>query len=151
LPKHRPRDARRTSVAAAARVPATLPTSIYLSLDEADDPGALRSAVARSLGTSAEQVPNIEVLRRSIDARRGRVRFRLVVGLKSEPTPELALPHPRDVEPGRRVTIVGDGPAGLFCAYELARNGITSIVVERGKKVQPRRRDLRGLNQDGLV
>ncbi len=139
---------RRASAAAAAGI---APTSIYLSLDEIDDPGALRNGVARSLGTSPDALPDIEVLKRSIDARRGRVRFRLLVGFKSATTPELALPHPRDVEPGRRVAIVGDGPAGLFCAYELARRGIASVVVERGRKVQPRRRDLRGLNQDGLV
>ena len=40
---------------------------------------------------------------------------------------------PRNEEP---VLIIGAGPAGLFCAYELARNGIASIILERGKKVQ---------------
>jgi uncharacterized protein len=49
------------------------------------------------------------------------------------------------------VVIVGDGPAGMFCAYELARRGIGAVVVERGKLVQPRRKDLRGLNRFGAV
>ncbi len=47
--------------------------------------------------------------------------------------------------------IVGSGPAGLFCAYQLARSGVASIVIERGKKVQPRRRDLKGLTKGGVV
>ncbi|MGE0872524.1 MAG: NAD(P)/FAD-dependent oxidoreductase [Kofleriaceae bacterium] len=47
--------------------------------------------------------------------------------------------------------IVGGGPAGLFCAYELARHAIKSIIVDRGKPVEARRRDLKGLTQHGRV
>ncbi len=47
--------------------------------------------------------------------------------------------------------VVGEGPAGLFCAYELARRGIAAMVVDRGKLVQPRRHDLKGLNRYGKV
>jgi len=49
------------------------------------------------------------------------------------------------------VLIVGGGPAGLFCAYELARAGVKSIIVDRGKPVQARRRDLKGLTRHGHV
>jgi uncharacterized FAD-dependent dehydrogenase len=49
------------------------------------------------------------------------------------------------------VIIVGAGPAGLFCAHELARHGVASIVLDRGKLVQARRRDLKGLTQHGVV
>ncbi len=47
--------------------------------------------------------------------------------------------------------IVGGGPAGLWCAYQLARAGVASIVLDRGKPVQARRRDLKGLTQHGRV
>jgi len=47
--------------------------------------------------------------------------------------------------------IIGGGPAGLFCAYQLARAGVASIVLDRGKPVQARRRDLRGLTRYGRV
>jgi uncharacterized FAD-dependent dehydrogenase len=50
-----------------------------------------------------------------------------------------------------RVLIVGDGPCGLFCAYELACQGVGAIVLDRGKPVQPRRHDLKGLNRRGQV
>ncbi len=52
---------------------------------------------------------------------------------------------------GEPVIVVGDGPAGLFCAHELAREGIASIVLERGKTVQPRRHDLAALQKQGVV
>ncbi|HEY4116367.1 MAG TPA: FAD-dependent oxidoreductase, partial [Byssovorax sp.] len=52
---------------------------------------------------------------------------------------------------GEPVIIVGGGPAGLFCAYQLARAGVRAVVVDRGKDVQARRRDLKGLTQHGRV
>lgn len=58
---------------------------------------------------------------------------------------------PVEVSSPARVVIVGEGPAGLFCAYQLARAGVGSVVVDRGKEVQPRRHDLKGLNRDGRV
>jgi hypothetical protein len=124
--------------------------TLELGLDEADDPEALRLLVARRLGERPDDVPEVTLLRRSIDARRGGVRFQLLVSVGAAPVPDLALPDPAPVS-GPRVAIVGDGPAGLFCAYELSRRGIGSIVLDRGKLVQPRRHDLKGLNRYGRV
>lgn len=87
--------------------------------------------------------------KRSIDARRGRVRLRLVVGAA---TGDIALGGaPLRETSGAPVIIIGAGPAGLFCAYELARAGVPAVIVDRGKPVQARRRDLKGLTQHGRV
>jgi uncharacterized FAD-dependent dehydrogenase len=123
---------------------------IDLGLDEPDDDAALRSRVAQRLGCDPDSLPPLELKKRAIDARRGRVRFHLTMAPRGEPTP-LGLPEPREVDRLGRVLIVGDGPAGLFCAYELARHGIGCTVLDRGKTVQPRRRDLKGLTQHGRV
>lgn len=123
---------------------------LTLGLDDADDPTALGLLVAKALKTSPANLPPVEVKKRTIDARRGKVRFVLTVGPVDQEPQELGLPHPREVA-GRPVLIIGAGPAGLFCAYELARKGIASIIFERGKKVQARRRDLKGLTQHGVV
>jgi uncharacterized FAD-dependent dehydrogenase len=124
---------------------------IELGLDDADDPDAIRQRVAQKLGIPEAELPSIELRKRSVDARRGRVRFKLLIELEASPQHALVLPHPREVSPPARVIIVGDGPAGLFCAYELARAGVASTVLDRGKPVQPRRRDLALLNRDGVV
>lgn len=123
--------------------------SVELGLDEPDDPASVAALVARQLAVPVHALPPLELRKRSLDARRGRVRFHLVVGALG---PEVALGGApvREVA-GPPVIVVGGGPAGLFCAYELARAGMAAIVVDRGKPVQARRRDLKGLTQHGRV
>ena len=125
---------------------------IELGLDEASDSAALREHVARKLSVPPEAVPEPGLLRRSIDARRGSVRFHLIVGLTGASREPLGGAPPREPSmAGPPVVVVGDGPAGLFCAYELARHGLPVLVVDRGKTVQPRRHDLKALHQRGAV
>ncbi len=121
--------------------------AVGLELDEADDPAAIAAKLAGQLGTSIDQP--LEVRKRSIDARRGRVRFHLTIGVAGEHATIGGVPL-RETS-GDPVIIVGAGPAGLFCAYELARVGVRAVIVDRGKPVQARRRDLKGLTQHGRV
>src|SRR5687767_6364686 len=121
---------------------------LELGLDDASDPASLRTRVARTLGVPLDELPEVALRKRSLDARRGRVRFHAVVAV-APVEEELGGTPPREVRGEPRVVIVGEGPAGLFCGYELARRGIATLLVERGKSVQPRRRDLRALNRFG--
>ncbi|MEZ4450706.1 MAG: NAD(P)-binding protein [Nannocystaceae bacterium] len=119
--------------------------------DVAVDPDALRREAARAAGVALAEVRAVEVRRRAIDARRGRVRLHLEVALLGHaidhvvPAP-VALPA---LVGPPRVVIVGAGPAGLFCAWGLARAGIRPLILERGKAVRPRRHDLAALSQRG--
>lgn len=133
------------------RVP-TIPEELELDLglDEPDDEPSLRARAARVLSVPPEAIPFVALRKRSIDARRGRVLFHVVLGLREERR-ALGEPMPREVLGPARVAIVGDGPCGLFAAYQLARRGIASVVLDRGKPVQPRRHDLKGLQRDGRV
>jgi uncharacterized FAD-dependent dehydrogenase len=127
-----------------------LPDTIELTLglDDADDDAALRVAVGKKLNLPIHAVPAVRIARRVIDARGRRVRFHLQVTTAPPPEREqLGEPVPTETTGPPRVIVVGDGPAGLFCAYELARAGVASIVVDRGKTVNPRRVDLKGLNR----
>jgi uncharacterized FAD-dependent dehydrogenase len=124
---------------------------VDLGLDEPDDPAFVRGLVAARLAVPVEALPELSLKKKAIDARGGRVRFHLTLAPREPGPARLGEPAPREVDREARVIIVGDGPAGLFCAYELARQGIGSVVLDRGKPVQPRRRDLKGLTQHGRV
>src|SRR5688500_17631040 len=107
--------------------------SVELGLDEPDDTAALAARLAAQLEVAVADLPALEVRKRSIDARRGRVRFHVVLGAATaEPLGGAPL---REVA-GPPVIVVGGGPAGLFCAYELARAGIHAIVLDRGRPGQ---------------
>ena len=133
----------------------SLPTEIELSLDldELEEPSALRARVARKLGRRTEEIPMPTVVRRAIDARRGRVQFRVRLALGESTQARVAASEhvPQEVKGSPQVVIIGDGPAGLFCAYELACRQIRSVIVERGKTVQPRRHDLKNVLHHGTV
>ncbi len=120
---------------------------VTLGLDEPDDDEALRRRAADALGRDPGPV---EATRRSLDARRGRVRWRLWLQPQRPRTLDTSR-LPRDVSGRALVVVVGTGPAGLFCAYELARRGIRCVLLDRGKPVQPRRHDLRAMNVEGAV
>ncbi len=124
---------------------------IEVGLDEPDDLAHLSALLAKKLGVAPEALPSLQVVRRAVDARRGRVRFHFTLAVVDPHAPALGGAPPREVDMQKRVVIVGDGPTGLFCAYELARHGVGSVVLDRGKTVQPRRRDLKGLTQHGRV
>jgi len=122
---------------------------------EAEDAEALRRAAARAAGLAPEDVGELCVLGRAIDARRGvRIHLRVRVFRRGEAVAVAARPAP-PVFPaparGRPVVVIGDGPAGIFAALRLAEQGVPALILERGKPVQARRRDIAALNKRGEV
>ncbi|MFN4253924.1 MAG: NAD(P)/FAD-dependent oxidoreductase [Saprospiraceae bacterium] len=132
------------------------PLEIVLAPAELHDETLLRQKAARQTGLRPEDISHIEVLKRSLDARKHPPVFRLRVEVfdKKEvfqPEPAL-LNNLRPVaENAPRVVIVGAGPAGYFAALELLELGLKPIVLDRGKDVRARRRDLRAIQQFGDV
>jgi uncharacterized protein len=115
----------------------------------------LRDATAKQARLRHDDIGALEVVRKSIDARRGKVRLRLAVdvwppGATARPVAHdpVSLPTLRGAP---EVVVVGAGPAGLFCAWALACRGVRSVVLERGKQVRPRRRDLAELVRHGRL
>ena len=124
---------------------------VAVGLDELDDDEVIRARAAKAARVPEADLPELRIVRKSIDARGRHVRFQLLLEpFPEEEEPPLGGPLPREVA-GDPVIVVGDGPAGLFCAYALAREGIAVTVIDRGKQVQPRRRDLALLNREGKV
>jgi len=129
----------------------TLTLEPEIALDDA----ALRQFLLTqaSLPNSTEEV-FIQKLRQSIDARNRQVKVNLevelYVGEKPAPVMEFEKNY-ADVSKNKQAIVVGAGPAGLFAALRLIELGIKPIVIERGKDVQARRRDLSAINQDHVV
>ena len=96
----------------------------------------------------------VVIIKRSIDARRAPVKIKLEV-LVGHDVDETALisyqPSQNLVSEAEPVIIVGAGPAGLFAALRLIELGVKPIILERGKDVRARRRDLARVNRDGIV
>jgi uncharacterized protein len=94
----------------------------------------------------------VNPVKRSIDAR-GRktvIRLQVEIGSRDELTPPQQFIY-KDVSLKQRVVIVGSGPAGLFAALRLIELGYKPVILERGKDVQARRRDLAAINKDHIV
>jgi len=121
---------------------------------------ALLEAVADILGIPEKMISRLEILRRSLDARRNRPPcFVYVVEITIPDT--INIPNIEDrrvsvatetsvrkeiLKPsrwtGKRAVVVGSGPAGLFAALVLARAGVPVLLIERGKAVPERLRDV---------
>ena len=131
----------------------TRTVEIALPPREAADPVLVREAAAEEASFPIAEVKGSRVLKRSIDARSKRPLVRMRVEVSTEHAFEeqiepLVLP---DVSNAPPVIIVGCGPAGLFAAITCIRNGRKPIILERGKDVRARRRDLAAINREHIV
>ena len=115
----------------------------------------LNEHVAKLFQVAVSAIQKVVVLKRSIDARQKVVKFNIKanVFLKGETYSESAieLPDYPNVSNAQEVIVVGAGPAGLFAALQLIESGLKPIVIERGKDVRGRRRDLKAINRDHIV
>jgi hypothetical protein len=144
--------------------------NVILSLEEEES--ILQRKVAELLKIFPEQIQNLRIVKKSLDARRkNRIHFvcTLELSLPAEQEakvldqPPLNLPIQKVLEtpppaPGRikrkpaaRPIIVGTGPAGLFAALKLAENGLPPLILERGKEIPGRVRDVERFWHEGTL
>ncbi|MCB9183947.1 MAG: FAD-binding protein [Flavobacteriales bacterium] len=126
---------------------------IVLSPAEANDPVIVRQAAEEEAGMRPGSAAASRIVKRSIDARSRQPRMRLRVLVSDAPLSDDSITPPLlpDVRGNRCVIVVGAGPAGLFCALRLIAHGLRPIVLERGKDVRARRRDLAAINKQHVV
>jgi len=115
----------------------------------------LKDYLSKQIKVSAQEIQHVSILKRSIDARQKAIKINLkvLIYLKGEPFQEtkIELPIYKDVSNAQEVIVVGAGPAGLFAALQLIELGLKPIVLERGKDVRGRRRDLKAINREHIV
>ncbi|WP_055446826.1 NAD(P)/FAD-dependent oxidoreductase [Lacinutrix mariniflava] len=127
---------------------------LRLTLKDEERSDILLIKSAQYLSIRREDITGIKVLRKSIDARKAKIilNYKLSIYIK-EALPEKSEYqfHYKDVSKAKPVHIIGFGPAGMYAALRCIELGFKPIVLERGKNVQDRRRDLKAINQDHHV
>ena len=112
---------------------------------EGFDEDSIAQYVSREKGIDVRTIKHIRVLKRSIDARQRTiyVNLKVRVYVNEEPEDEAFQPTEyHDVTGRPAVVVVGEGPGGLFAALKLIELGYRPVVLERGKDVRERKKDL---------
>ena len=109
---------------------------------------------SKQLGVDKNEISSLKILRKSIDARKKDIIFNYKVAVYiNEQIPEKSdyIFEYKDVSKAKEIHIIGFGPAGMYAALRCIELGYKPVVLERGKNVQDRRRDLKAINQDHIV
>jgi len=128
--------------------------SISLPPADAADEDSIKRIAAAELALNKKRITGFNIQKRSIDARarQPKVILQLEVFIDEKAKTPLDFdPQLRDVSNAPHVVIVGAGPAGLFAALRLINLGVKPVIIERGKDVRSRRRDLAAMNKQGVV
>lgn len=129
--------------------------SFKLLPSEAADESIIKKIIANTSGKKINAITGFHLLKKSIDARAKTIWVNLTVNaFIDEPFTKRKTEtfNFKDVSNAlKNVVIIGAGPAGLFAALQLIENGIKPILLERGKDVRARRRDLAQLNKEGII
>ncbi len=126
---------------------------LNLSPPEASDDAVIRKKSARLAGIKDSDISNLRIIKRSVDARKKDIRVNLTVEVFSG---ETSVPHINplkltNVTSAKEVIIIGAGPAGLFAALRLIESGIRPVILERGRDVSTRKRDIAKISREHIV
>jgi uncharacterized protein len=121
----------------------------------ASNDNLLKQHLSKLIKVSVNEIKHVAILKRSIDARQKSIKFNLkvIIYFQEEDFIEqkIELPEYKNVSNSQEVIVIGAGPAGLFAGLQLIELGLKPIIVERGKDVRGRRRDLKAINVDHIV
>lgn len=124
---------------------------LRLTPQEASDEKYYKPLIAKELNIKQSDITAAFITRRSIDARKKQVIIQVQVDVwigETPPSQEIAKIEYKNVSNAPEVIVVGAGPAGLFAALKLIELGVKPIILERGKDVSSRKKDLATLNRN---
>jgi uncharacterized FAD-dependent dehydrogenase len=127
---------------------------INLTPAAAADEEAVRKIAASLAGMDISDIVVLRIIKRSVDARKKNIRVNLTVELFSGEDSSIPVIAPflnADVSLKPEVIIVGAGPAGLFAALRLIELGLRPVIIERGKDVSSRKKDIALISREQLV
>lgn len=133
-----------------------MPYRVNFSLppETASDWEAVKKISCKHAGLTLAECSDIRIVKKSVDARRHKilVSFTVDVCLSGEPSTPLFHPFiPKDVSREKEVIIIGSGPAGLFAALRLIELGLKPLIIERGRDVSSRKKDIALINRQHIV
>ena len=129
---------------------------VRLTPSESAHGPSLLKYISQITGEAETSITGYQILKKSIDARSRQqiwVNLSLIAFIKEPISKRFIEPLLFPILPShaKEVIIIGAGPAGLFAALECIQLGLKPIIIERGKDVRARRRDLASLNKEGIV
>ena len=118
-----------------------------------EDEGYILDMALEKAKLRSGDISDWRIRKRSIDARREPIKLNLQIEFWMKGETRVSIPPfvPQDVSEGKRIAIIGSGPAGLYAALRAIEAGIKPIVFERGENVRDRRRDLAKINKEQMV
>jgi uncharacterized FAD-dependent dehydrogenase len=121
--------------------------------EEHENEATLTRIASTTLNTSIKSISGIKILKRSIDARGRKVLYRMQIKvfMDEQPVADVFTVNYQNVSTARPVIIIGAGPAGMFAALQCIQLGLKPVIIERGKDVKQRRRDLAAINKEGII
>lgn len=127
---------------------------INLNPSAAADEAAIRKIAASLAGIDMEAVSALRVIKRSVDSRKKNIRVNLTVEVFSgedSAIPAITPFIPIDVSLMQEIIVVGAGPAGLFAALRLIELGLRPVIIERGRDVSSRKKDIARISREQIV
>ena len=127
---------------------------INLNPSAAADVAVIKKIAASLAGIYQADVSAVRVIKRSVDARKKNIRVNLTVEViygEDSAAHEISPFIPIDVSLKKEVIIVGAGPAGLFAALRLIELGLRPVIIERGRDVSSRKKDIARISSEQIV
>lgn len=127
--------------------------SISVSPEIAVSAELLKKTLAGTFNLIEDQITSVKIVKRSLDARSRQIKININAEIfinEPEENENFHIDYP-SVKDKIPVIIVGCGPAGMFAALKLIELGFKPVILERGKDVQSRRKDIADINKEHIV
>ena len=130
------------------------PVQINLSPGAAADDNQIKKIAATLAGVNISEIDSIRIVKRSVDARKKNIRVNLNIEVVISGEDSVLKISPfmaKNVTDSREVIIIGAGPAGLFAALRLIELGLRPVIMERGRDVASRKKDIARISREQIV